>query len=187
MNNPGIWILGATEPPSAAPASASSSSTKASTPSPNGPDPSERTQIRRDYSPFGRNLRRASPAATPDQIIEMVFEKIPGGAGQFNNFTVNGKPYPHENEFVLKQGHRYRLVFRNRTDDAHPLHLHRHQIELVDNDGTPTSGVIKDTVVVPFYGRATVDFTANQPGLTLFHCHIQAHMDYGFKALFRYA
>jgi len=24
------------------------------------------------------------------------------------------------------------------------------------------------------------------PGLTLFHCHIQAHMDYGFKALFRY-
>ena len=26
----------------------------------------------------------------------------------------------------------------------------------------------------------------NQPGLTLFHCHIQAHMDYGFKALFRY-
>ena len=37
-----------------------------------------------------------------------------------------------------------------------------------------------------FYARATVDFTANQPGLTLFHCHIQAHMDYGFKALFRY-
>jgi FtsP/CotA-like multicopper oxidase with cupredoxin domain len=25
-----------------------------------------------------------------------------------------------------------------------------------------------------------------EPGLTLFHCHIQAHMDYGFKALFRY-
>lgn len=35
-------------------------------------------------------------------------------------------------------------------------------------------------------GRAAVEFTANQPGLTLFHCHIQAHMDYGFKALFRY-
>ena len=40
---------------------------------------------------------------------------------------------------------------------------------------------------VPFYGRATVDFTADQPGVTLFHCHIQAHMDFGFKALFRYA
>jgi FtsP/CotA-like multicopper oxidase with cupredoxin domain len=31
------------------------------------------------------------------------------------------------------------------------------------------------------------DFVADQPGLTLFHCHIQHHMDYGFKALFRYA
>ena len=48
-------------------------------------------------------------------------------------------------------------------------------------------GCFADTVVVPFYGRAAVEFTANQPGLTLFHCHIQTHMDYGFKALFRYA
>jgi len=46
---------------------------------------------------------------------------------------------------------------------------------------------VKDTVVVPSYGRAVVEFVADQPGLTLFHCHIQQHMDYGFKALFRYA
>jgi FtsP/CotA-like multicopper oxidase with cupredoxin domain len=32
-----------------------------------------------------------------------------------------------------------------------------------------------------------VDLVANQPGLTLFHCHNQQHMDFGFKALFRYA
>ena len=121
------------------------------------------------------------------QNIDMIFEKTPGGAGKFNTFTVNGKPYPHADEFVLHQGQRYRLTFRNRTDDAHPVHLHRHQLELVDFNGKPTSGVIKDTVIVPLYGRAAVEFTANQPGLTLFHCHIQAHMDYGFKALFRYA
>jgi FtsP/CotA-like multicopper oxidase with cupredoxin domain len=100
---------------------------------------------------------------------------------------VNGKQYPHEREFVLKQGTRYRLIFRNRTDDAHPLHLHRHQFELVEMNGTKTGGIIKDTVVVPYYGRAVVDFVADQPGLSLFHCHIQQHMDYGFKALFRYA
>jgi len=47
--------------------------------------------------------------------------------------------------------------------------------------------VIKDTVVVPNYGRVSVDLVANQPGLTLFHCHNQQHMDFGFKALFRYA
>jgi FtsP/CotA-like multicopper oxidase with cupredoxin domain len=117
----------------------------------------------------------------------MIFEKVPRGAGKFNSFTVNGKQYPHEQEFLLKQGTRYRLTFHNRTDDSHPLHLHRHQLEIAEIYGKPTGGVIKDTVVVPTYGRASVDFTADQPGPTLFHCHIQQHMDYGFKALLRYA
>jgi FtsP/CotA-like multicopper oxidase with cupredoxin domain len=117
----------------------------------------------------------------------MIFQKNPSGAGLFNSWTVNGKEYPHDQEFVLKQGNRYRLVFRNRSEDAHPLHMHRHSFELVEINGKATAGVMKDTVVVPSYGRATVDMVADQPGLTLFHCHIQQHMDYGFKALFRYA
>jgi FtsP/CotA-like multicopper oxidase with cupredoxin domain len=37
------------------------------------------------------------------------------------------------------------------------------------------------------HGRASVDFTADQPGPTLFHCRIQHHMDFGFKALLRYS
>lgn len=139
------------------------------------------------FGPPATQSSDSTPQSGSAHNIDMIFEKIPGGAGKFNTFTVNGKPYPHENEFVLTKGQRYRLTFRNRTDDAHPLHLHRHQLELVDFNGKPTAGIIKDTVVVPFYGRAAVEFVANQPGLTLFHCHIQAHMDYGFKALFRYA
>jgi FtsP/CotA-like multicopper oxidase with cupredoxin domain len=141
-----------------------------------------------DYTRFGK-----PPGASPSTVqptaqnIDMIFEKVPGGAGKFNTFLVNGKSYPHENEFVLHQGQRYRITFRNRTGDSHPLHLHRHQWELIDINGRPTSGIIKDTVIVPFYGRAQVEFIADQPGLSLFHCHIQSHMDYGFKALFRYA
>ncbi len=140
-----------------------------------------------DYTLFASKTTgpAAQPGSGPVQNIDMIFEKIPGGGpGKFNTFTVNGKPSP---EFTLHQGQRYRLTYRNRTDDAHPLHLHRHQVELVDINGKPTSGLIKDTIVVPLYGRASVEFTANQPGLSLFHCHIQQHMDYGFKALFRYA
>lgn len=136
-----------------------------------------------DYTIFGGPA--AQPA--PNQTIEMVFEKIPSGAGLFNSWLVNGKPYPHENEFVLNQGARYRLVFRNRSEDAHPLHMHRHTFELVDINGKPTGGIRKDTVIVPTYGRVSVDMMASQPGLTLFHCHVQQHMDYGFKALFHYA
>lgn len=140
-----------------------------------------------DYTIFGKPGAPAAAADPSLQTIDMVFEKVPRGMGRFNTFTVNGKVYPHDQEFVLKEGTRYRLVFRNRTDDAHPLHLHRHLFELTEIYGKPTAGIMKDTVVVPFYGRAAVDFVADQPGLTLFHCHIQHHMDFGFKALFRYA
>jgi FtsP/CotA-like multicopper oxidase with cupredoxin domain len=46
--------------------------------------------------------------------------------------------------------------------------------------------VIKDVVMVGGYQEAEVDFTADNPGLTLFHCHQQLHMDFGFMALMEY-
>jgi FtsP/CotA-like multicopper oxidase with cupredoxin domain len=140
-------------------------------------------KARWDYTIFGKT----APHPAPDQTIDMVFEKVPGGPHGINHWLVNGKEYPHEREFVFRQGDRYRLVFHNRSDDSHPLHIHRHLFELVELNGKPTAGVRKDTVVVPAFGRAAVDLVADQPGLTLFHCHIQQHMDFGFKALFRYA
>jgi FtsP/CotA-like multicopper oxidase with cupredoxin domain len=185
MNQPGVWIMGAPEN-NVRNAGLGIVVEYANQKRPPAWVPPGR--LAWDYTIFGETpvgvpaLARSSP-----ETIEMIFEKVPGAYGRFNGFLVNGKPYPHDREFVLHQGRRYRLVLRNRTDDAHPLHLHRHLFELVEIYGKATAGIIKDTVVVPAYGRAVVEFTADQPGLTLFHCHIQQHMDYGFKALFRYA
>jgi FtsP/CotA-like multicopper oxidase with cupredoxin domain len=181
MNHPGIWILGATEQMVREAGLGVIVEYAAQHRQPQWIDPPKGLW---DYTLFG-TATSSSPA--PQQTIETIFEKIPRGMGKFNSWLINGKPYPHEKEFVLQQGTRYRLVMRNRTDDAHPMHLHRHLWELVEINGKKTAGIVKDTVVVPYYGRAIVDFTANQPGLSLFHCHIQQHMDYGFKALFRYA
>jgi FtsP/CotA-like multicopper oxidase with cupredoxin domain len=181
MKNPGIWILGSTEKPIRDSGLGVVVEYAGQHNQPQWIDP---PKDRWDYTIFGT---AGSSSLVPQQTIELIFEKIPGGMGKFNLWLVNGKPYPHEQEFVLQQGTRYRLVMRNRTDDAHPMHLHRHIWELAEINGKKTAGVMKDTVVVPYYGRAIVDFTANQPGLSLFHCHIQQHMDYGFKALFRYA
>ncbi len=180
MNNPGVWIFGesADQVREAGLGIIVEYANQHKTPLWKAP-----STLRWDYTVFGN----ATPAKAPEHTIEMLFEKIPSGSGKFNTWLINGKPYPHENEFVLTQGQRYRLIYRNRTDDAHPMHLHRHNLELTEINGKQISGIIKDTVVVPMYGRAAVDFTADQPGLTLFHCHIQNHMDFGFKALFRYA
>ncbi len=181
LNHPGIWILGSTEKPIREMGLGVVVEYAGQHMQPQWIDPPKDPW---DYTIFGV---ANSNSLAQLQTIEMIFEKIPGGAGKFNLWLVNGKPYPHEREFVLERGTRYRLVMRNRTDDAHPMHLHRHRWELKEINGKQTSGVIKDTVVVPYFGRAVVEFTADQPGLALFHCHIQQHMDYGFKALFRYA
>ncbi len=180
MNNPGVWILGelrdvARQSGMGIVVEYANQQQRARwTPPP---------KSRWDYAIFGTT----APHPAPDQTIDMVFEKVPGGPNGINHWLVNGKEYPHEREFLFRQGGRYRLVFHNRSDDSHPLHMHRHLFELVELNGKPTAGIKKDTVIVPAFGRAAVDLVADQPGLTLFHCHIQQHMDFGFMALFRYA
>ena len=137
-----------------------------------------------DYTLFGKNT---TGMAAPDGKFDLLIKKIPGGHGGFNRWTINGKSYPHTDPLMVQAGKRYRMIFRNQSDDAHPLHLHRHSFELTKVYGSPTSGILKDTVVVNANKTVEVDFTADNPGNTLFHCHQQLHMDFGFMALLKYA
>ena len=135
-----------------------------------------------DYTIFGST--RALPE--PDETIPMVFGKINGGPRDFNRWTVNGEPFADSSPIRIREGRRYRLMFENRTDDVHPVHLHRHSFELVSVSGRPIAGILKDTVVVPGFSTVAADFIANDPGATLFHCHQVLHMDFGFMRLFQY-
>ena len=133
------------------------------------------------YTIFGES--RAVPK--PDEIVPLVFGKINGGTGGFNRWTINGKSYDEKDApRALAKGQRYRLVLDNQTDDAHPVHLHRNSFELTNVHGQPTAGVLKDVVLVKGFKKIEVDVTPAMDGLTLFHCHQQLHMDYGFKLLF---
>ena len=136
-----------------------------------------------DYTVFGTNA--AIPE--PDQRFNLVFEKIPGGHGGFNRWTINGKSWPDVIPLVVKAGQRYRMVMENKSGDDHPIHLHRHTFELMRIAGKTTAGIRKDTVNIPRRQSAEIDFVADDPGLILFHCHMQLHMDFGFMALMKYA
>jgi FtsP/CotA-like multicopper oxidase with cupredoxin domain len=139
-------------------------------------------------------LRFAKPDASappPDETIEMTFAKENAAEEGFNRWTINGSPYPMVGEpapasFHLRQGKRYRLRMRNFSDDIHPIHLHRHSFELTKIAAKPTAGIVKDVMMLGGYQQAEVDFVADNPGMTLFHCHQQLHMDFGFMTLFDY-
>jgi FtsP/CotA-like multicopper oxidase with cupredoxin domain len=134
-----------------------------------------------DYTIFGNS----KPVPDPVETISLAIGKINGGKGGFNRWTINGKVFDDTAEpRLLKKGSRYRLIFDNQTDDSHPLHLHRNSFELTNVYGKPTTGVMKDVVLVKGYRKIAVDFVPSMEGLTLFHCHQQLHMDYGLKTLF---
>lgn len=88
--------------------------------------------------------------------------------------------------FHVQEGKRYGIHMLNASDDIHPIHLHRHRFELTSVVGMRTSGVMKDVLMLGGYQEAEIDFVADNPGLTLFHCHQQLHMDYGFMTLLDY-
>ena len=140
-----------------------------------------------DYAVFGKP---GATSAAPDETIDITVVKHNGALNGFNQWLLNGVAFSMETmkpTYTIHEGRRYRLKFHNASDDIHPLHLHRHSFELVRVGGKPTAGVIKDVVMLGGFQEVEFDFVADNPGLTLFHCHQQLHMDFGFMALFNYA
>jgi FtsP/CotA-like multicopper oxidase with cupredoxin domain len=137
-----------------------------------------------DYSQFAL----AAPAATPEKTYTLEFIDIGTRNGsQFDTWTINKKSWPDVDPLIVEHGKRYRIVFNNLSGDQHPMHLHRHSFEIAAIDDKQTSGLIKDTVNVQPYQRIAVDFVADNPGDSLYHCHMQLHMDHGFMGLIKYA
>jgi len=183
MRNPGIWVMGdlADEDRGRGMGIVVEYSGRAGKPKWIKPMP-----YRWDYTIFGRQ----DSAAYADETFEMTFAKNNAALDGFNEWTINGVAFSMdrmEPMFRLQRGKRYRLRMRNASDDVHPVHLHRHSFELTRVAGKVTSGILKDVVMVGGYQEVEVDFVANNPGRTLFHCHQQLHMDFGFMALFDYA
>jgi FtsP/CotA-like multicopper oxidase with cupredoxin domain len=140
---------------------------------------------------YGRFANPDRSAQTPDETFEMTFAKDNAAHEGFNVWTINGVAFPMSQKqipaaFHLKEGQRYRLRLRNASDDLHPIHLHRHSFEIAKVAGQPLAGVIKDVIMLGGYQEAEIDFVADNPGVTLFHCHQQLHMDFGFMTLLDY-
>jgi FtsP/CotA-like multicopper oxidase with cupredoxin domain len=138
---------------------------------------------------YARFAKPTASAAEPDEVIDMTFAKQNAADHGFNLWSINDKVFSEDamtTSYHLHQGQRYRIRMRNASDDIHPIHLHRHTFELTKIAGKPLAGVMKDVVMVGGYQEVEISFTADNPGLTLFHCHQQLHMDFGFMALFDY-
>lgn len=100
-------------------------------------------------------------------------------------FDVNN-PGAEKSQVQVKMGQRIALKFVNETPMSHPMHLHGHSFEVVEINGRPLHGAMRDTVLVPGNATVTVAFDAENPGLWFLHCHIMWHLEAGMAALVQY-
>jgi len=183
MNHPGIWILGEVRKHIQAAGLGIVVEYAGRTGKPVWQQPEN---LLWDYSQFAATDPASSPARNIIDI-PLVFESKFAGHGAPDHWTINGKSWPETSAAPLVHGQRYRLQFKNPSSDDHPVHLHRHSFELRCLPKNPnTHGILKDVVLVEAKTELHVEFTADNPGATLFHCHQQNHMDEGFMMLFHY-
>lgn len=181
MNQPGVWILGAPRDEDRAKGMGIVVEYAGQTGAPQWKAPPAATW---DYSIFSAAHVPQRPEPTGRFPLE--FHMLPDEGKAFNRWTVNGKSWPDIDPLVVKKGGRYRIALKNGHEDGHPVHLHRHNFEIVKIGDKPVAGIMKDTVNVPRDTTVEVEFLADDPGLSLLHCHMQQHMDYGFKTIVKY-
>jgi FtsP/CotA-like multicopper oxidase with cupredoxin domain len=99
-------------------------------------------------------------------------------------FTINGQAYPRADPIRLPSAARVRLRVANATMMRHPLHLHGHFFEL--GLAGQTARPVKDTVLIDPMATVDLDFSTDNPGRWLFHCHHLYHMEAGMARILEY-
>lgn len=181
MNNPGVWVLGETNEDFRKAGMGIVVEYAGQQGAPQWISPPHASW---DYHVFANPT---AVATQPDHVVPLLFESKFRGHGEFDYWTINGKSWPHTEPVMIEEGKRYRFVMRNKSADDHPIHLHRHTFEVTNLNGRAMSGLLKDVVLLAANTTGEIEFVASNPGATLFHCHQQSHMDFGFMMLCQYA
>ncbi|EGW30287.1 uncharacterized protein SPAPADRAFT_63133, partial [Spathaspora passalidarum NRRL Y-27907] len=105
------------------------------------------------------------------------------------------------NSFVLQPDDVVDIVVNNLDTGKHPFHLHGHAFQVIErheavDDSDPPVGfnasdhaewpehpMIRDTVFVQPQSYMVLRFKADNPGVWMFHCHIEWHLDQGLAIL----
>ena len=113
------------------------------------------------------------------------------------DLAANSQVYgSHTNAFVLGYQQVIEIVVNNHDPGKHPFHLHGHNFQAIvrgeDDSGDyvpgnatfPAVPMRRDVLMVRPNGHIVMRFRSDNPGVWLFHCHIEWHVDQGLIATF---
>ncbi|KAJ9133544.1 Multicopper oxidase [Pleurostoma richardsiae] len=136
---------------------------------------------------FFNNITYKSP------VVPSLYTALTSG-----DLATNPEVYgTYTHSFVLEKDEVFQIVVNNLDTGKHPFHLHGHNFQTIirsdDDAGTfedsnttaadySAMPMRRDTIVLNPSGFMVLRFRADNPGIWVFHCHIEWHMSSGLIA-----
>ncbi|WP_051797231.1 multicopper oxidase family protein [Catenuloplanes japonicus] len=137
-----------------------------------------------DGGPAFDPLAYGSGAPAPKQHHQRTFAlRLDDGfgfsQGQFGYVSslINGRLYPAVPSLEVDRGDRVKVTIAGRSVVNHPFHLHGHRIRVLSRNGVAATGSPwwTDTLNVGTGEAYEIEFTADNPGIWMDHCHNFSH------------
>jgi len=108
---------------------------------------------------------------------------------------------------VLQKNQVVEIILNNGDTGSHPFHLHGHNFQVIDrapaygehfydylngdpvpydpsnHQAFPQYPIRRDTIILPPQGYVVLRFVADNPGVWIFHCHIDWHLSQGLAMI----
>lgn len=134
---------------------------------------------------------KGAPVAAPIPVTEgtprlpFVLSEGTDAAGELV-FSVNGATYPNVPTASARVGQPFVARVENQSEMDHPFHLHGTFFQQLDRDGVaipPGRRVAKDTIVIPAKSTLNLAAAFDEPGMWMYHCHINEHSEGGMMGM----
>jgi len=134
------------------------------------------------------------------ELYAFVDQSLNGTAAIIARNASGGGPNIHSDSslrFYIPDNAVVDVYIINTDGGDHPFHLHGHTFQVIATSDCPQAATVfasnplrRDTVSIPAAladdtpGWAQIRFIANNPGIWMFHCHIDWHAEAGLSAMF---
>ncbi|KAI1650114.1 Cupredoxin [Daldinia loculata] len=123
-----------------------------------------------------------------------IAQKVPAlyTAASLGENNTETAAYGQVNAFIVEYGEILEIIVNNNNDAIHPFHLHGHQFQVLARPESQTGNWSadvaindipprRDTVAINPKSYAVFRIKADNPGVFLFHCHVEWHVEMGLS------
>ncbi|WP_052423113.1 multicopper oxidase family protein [Nonomuraea candida] len=152
--------------------------------SPDGTAPPEPSATGPLFDPLTYGTTTPIADETYDRTFDLTLDDGFGfalGSFTYVSSSINGRLYPAVPTLMVTEGDRVKMRIVNRSIIDHPMHLHGHRVRVLSRNGVPATGSTwwTDTLNVAPGEIFEIDFTADNPGVWMDHCHNFEHGSQG--------